>query len=221
MTSDAVDTALERLLTRAGMDIADLPAADGPEEGFLTRYATLGWRLRRLGPVGDDAARDTALEAAEVLGIAAWTVADAARVLLLRRRLLPLPDAEAVRLVERVVRTGDNAEREALLKGLMALPDPGRFVATAVDAARAAAVSTFRALARDNAYPLRHFPDPAFRALVLKAMHMGEPLSRLHGLDARLDDDLARMARDYASELRLAGRPLSADFALVTARSAL
>lgn len=203
MTPDEIDT----LLAAAGVALPD--GAD-----HETAFATIGWRLRKAPPPAwGDAARR--LAELDVLGVEGWSAADAARVALLRRRLAGMADDDAARLVERHVRTGDNAEREAVLKGLMALPGPGRFLATAVDACRAAVLTTFTAVTCDNAYPARHFPAPAFRAMVVKALHLGVPLARIHGLAARRDAELARMGEDYASERRLAGRPVAPDLSLI------
>ncbi|MEW5726753.1 MAG: EboA domain-containing protein [Pseudomonadota bacterium] len=201
--ADEIDT----LLASAGVALPDVADHE-------TAFATIGWRLRKAAPPAwGDAARR--LAELDVLGVEGWSAADAARVALLRRRLAGMADDAAARLVERHVRTGDNAEREAVLKGLMALPGPRRFLATAVDACRAAVLTTFTAVACDNAYPARHFTAPAFRAMVVKALHLGVPLARIHGLAGRRDAELARMAEDYASERRLAGRPVAPDLSLI------
>lgn len=208
-SADAIGAALESALTAAGI----APAAATDHD---TAFATAGWRLRR-APAPDWDAVAGRLADLGVLGVEAWSAADGVRVALLRRYLADKDDAEAACIVERHVRTGDNAERESVLKGLMALPGPERFLATAEDACRAAVLTTFAAVACDNAYPARHFPAPAFRAMVVKALHLGVPLARIHGLEDRRDAELARMGQDYASERRLAGRPVSPDLSLIAA----
>lgn len=207
-----IEFSLEQLLLRSG---ADLPPDQPGDEAFLTAYATLGWRLRKFAlPVSPELF--AGLTAAGLPGVDAWSVGDVGRVLALRRHLLRLGDHPATALVERIFRTGDNGEREAMLKGLMALPSPERFLATAADSCRAAVLTTFAAIACDNTYPARHFPDLAFRAMVVKALHLGLPLARIHGLAERRDAELARMAEDYASERRHAGRPVPDDVHLLT-----
>lgn len=205
-----IDTSLTALIRPLGVSI-DAPAS---EDDHLTAFATAGWRLRKLNH-SCDAAAIAALAAQGILGVEAWSAADAARVLMLRRFVQGLDDEAAARLVQRHFRTGDNAEREAMLKGLMALPAPERFAATAEDACRAAVVTTFAAIACDNAYPATHFPDHAFRAMVVKALHLDIRLNRIHGLERRRDSELARMGADYASERIHAGRSVAADLSLI------
>jgi hypothetical protein len=67
----------------------------------------------------------------------------------------------------------------------------------------------------ENPYPAAHFPEPAFNQLVLKAYFIGVPVLRILGLDRRKTPELRRMAADYASERRAAGRSVPADIDLV------
>lgn len=68
--------------------------------------------------------------------------------------------------------------------------------------------TVFEAVACDTPYPFLHFDDDAWRQLLLKAVFIEAPLWRVHGLDARLSAELARMALDFADERRSAGRPV-------------
>jgi hypothetical protein len=106
-------------------------------------------------------------------------------------------------------------ERQAILRVLALLPDPGRFLAIALDAARTSTQPVFEAIACENPYPAAYFPESSFNHLVLKAVFTEVALARILGLVDRRNADLARMARDYASERRAAGRAVPADLALV------
>jgi hypothetical protein len=76
--------------------------------------------------------------------------------------------------------------------------------------------SVFEAIACENAYPARHFPDQNFNKLVLKAFFTGVGVARIVGLGGRRTAELRRMAEDYASERRAAGRSVPPDLGLVT-----
>ena len=70
----------------------------------------------------------------------------------------------------------------------------------------AAAVGPFAA-----AYLDQH----SWRHAVLKLVFMGVSLSAVTDLPERADDELARMARDFAAERTAAGRPVPADVQLL------
>jgi hypothetical protein len=75
--------------------------------------------------------------------------------------------------------------------------------------------TVFRAIACDNPYPAAHFPEASFNQMVLKAVFVGAPVSRIVGLSRRATPELRRMAEDYASERRAAGRAVPEDVTLV------
>jgi hypothetical protein len=120
-------------------------------------------------------------------------------------------------LVDRVFRTGDSDERVALLAVLPVLPGPLAYVATAVEACRSNVLDVFEAIACENEYPARHFPDPAFNQMVMKAVFSGVSVARVRGLSGRLNSELDRMARDYGAERRSAGREVPADLSRLLA----
>jgi hypothetical protein len=91
------------------------------------------------------------------------------------------------------------------------LPEPERVVALGVEACRSSIQPVFEAIACENPFPARHFPEPNFNQMVLKALFTGVPLARILGLQDRVTAELERMARDFASERRAAGRPVPAD----------
>jgi hypothetical protein len=144
-----------------------------------------------------------------------WTCDEVGRAALLYEALIADPHADHAALVDGVFRKGDTAERRALLRALCLLPDPARFAPTAIEACRTNVVPVFEAIACDNDFPERWFPDEAFNQLVLKALFLEVPLARVRGLAARAQGELARMALDYAAERRAAGRSVPADLARI------
>jgi hypothetical protein len=111
-------------------------------------------------------------------------------------------------------RRGELRERIALLRALPVLDDAAH-VETAIDACRTNVLTVFEAIACDNAYPAKYFPDAAFFQMVLKALFVGAPLGKVVGLRERTTDELVRMVDAYASERRAAGRPVPDDAKLV------
>jgi hypothetical protein len=110
---------------------------------------------------------------------------------------------------------GDNRERQAVLKALPLLPEPERFAAIAIEACRSNVLTIFEAIACENPYPARYFPELHFNQMALKAAFNGVALARIVGLRERLNPELARMASDFAAERRAAGRSVPADLGLI------
>jgi hypothetical protein len=174
---------------------------------------------RRLGGKHHDLAADdlAVLARSGLAGVESWPLERCARVALVVRGIEDVPVAEHRAFVDELFRTGDSAEREALLGCLCALPGPKRFQETAVEACRTNVVPVFEAVACENLYPERFFPEPAFNQMVLKAIFLEVAVRRIVGLERRANAELARMASDYASERSAAGRVVPDDIDLVTA----
>lgn len=137
--------------------------------------------------------------------------AEQARRTLLCEASRTLEPAAFARLIERCYRRGDVNERCAVLRALPGLDHPERHVAIAAEGVRTNVVPVFEAIAADNPYPAAHFSDPQLDQMVIKAIFFGVPVARIVGLEARMNDALRRMAADFASERRAAGRSVPAD----------
>lgn len=143
------------------------------------------------------------------------SLADQARACLLMHAVTRLPHEQHVTLVRDVFRQGDNRERIALLQCLSHLPEPERFLETAIEACRTHVQDVFEAIACDNPYAAAHFPDLNFQQLVMKALFTQAPLTRVLGWRERVTSELQRMARDFADERSAAGRDVPTDVTLI------
>jgi hypothetical protein len=137
------------------------------------------------------------------------------RAALLLSALASLPPTAHAELVDELFLRGDSAEREAVLRALPLLPDPSRFLDTAVEACRTNVQTVFEAIACGNPYPARVFPESNFNQMVMKAVFLGVSLRRIAGLPDRVTPALASMAADYVRERTAAGRPVSDELALL------
>jgi hypothetical protein len=167
---------------------------------------------RRLGSAGGVAPKDPpSLSDARPH----WTLTDWVRAALVLRALRSVDVATQPAVVQRLFEGGEIGEQESILRTLEVLPLPSRYVETALLGCRTNARRVFDAIACDNAYPERHFPERSFNQMVLKAIFIEVPVARIEGLARRRGAELERMARDYASERRAAGRPVPSDVELV------
>lgn len=134
-----------------------------------------------------------------------WTLLEATRVALILS--LDGLDTEAgAQTIEDAFRYADEGELCALYRSLALLPAPERFRWRAAEGCRTNMRSVFEANVLDTPYPSTQFDEVAWRQAVIKCLFVEAPLWRLVGLDARLDDELARMALDLAEERTSAHR---------------
>lgn len=149
------------------------------------------------------------------LSLSNWTVDDAARAVLLLAVEGSAPQ-QLVDVATACYEGGDAREQQSWLRSLPLLPDAGRFLPTAIDACRTNIVPLFEAIACENPYPARYFPDRNFNQLVLKALFNSIATARIVRLSTRLNAELSRMAGDYAAERRAAGRQVPPDIHVFT-----
>jgi hypothetical protein len=184
-----------------------------------------GSAVGRLARAGRAVGRTSLDPAGDPAGVLHGTRDDAARAQLVLALAAALPaDGEslAARLTETYQR-GDTPERRGVLRGLDALTLAlGDALPPAVaDAGTALAADALRAndqslvAAAVGAFAAAHLDDHAWRHAVLKLVFMGVSLDAVAGLDERADDELARMARDFAAERRAAGRVVPDDVARI------
>ncbi|HET9266624.1 MAG TPA: EboA domain-containing protein [Vicinamibacterales bacterium] len=193
-------------------------AQTGSLERLLAIYTGASMRLGRLplSAPGGESFTDTP----EGLALDRWTLEDAARATFLLARA----DHEAPERFAADARAcfemGDAREQQSWLRAAVLLPAPDQFLPLVVDACRTNILPLFEAVACENPYPSRYFPERNFNQLVMKALFNGVRLERIFGLAARANTELARMATDFAAERRAAGRTVPADIGLALSSAA-
>ncbi|MFI7080540.1 EboA domain-containing protein [Micromonospora sp. NPDC049903] len=143
---------------------------------------------------------------AELPDLPGWTADEAARALLLTA--LPTAHTGLAGQAETLYRTGDAAEKRAVLKALPLLPIGAAGVPLLHDAIR---TNDTRLVAAALGPYARHLDQPAWRQAVLKCVFTGVPLAVVADLDARADGELTQMLGGLADERRAAGREMPAD----------
>ncbi len=185
---------------------AEKEGAEPTSIGFRALFASVP---RRLG----SAARQPLGDAFPELPAARpkWTVTDLARLWLLLRGLRSVAPSEHASSVLALFEAGEIGEQVSILRTLAALPEPERFVETGEQACRHNSLDVFEAIVAENPFLAAHFPPRSFHQAVMKAIFLGVSVKRIEGLEARITPELSRMAADYASERRAAGRPVPED----------
>jgi len=212
-------------LTAAGVD----PAASPGDLWLASALADVardpGTVTRAFAVAGRKVGRSPRRPADDPAGILHGTVDDVARASLVVALADALGDsaAFAARAAD-LYQHGDTAERRGVLRGLDALTgrsaEHGRelapeVVAVGTDLAADALRTNDQSLvaAAVGPFAAAHLDQHAWRHAVLKLVFMGVSLDAVAGLDDRADDELARMARDFAAERRAAGRVVPDDVA--------
>jgi hypothetical protein len=185
-------------------------------DAFTAAFVTAARRIGKapLEPSPEEASRLAALGI--TWPVSGWRVDELGRAALFLIAAGRLPARDLPELLEECYSRGDNRERQAVLRALPLLPEPERFLAIGVDACRTHIQPLFEAIACENPYPAAYFPDLNFNQMVLKALFIGVALERIVGLGGRVTPELGRMAGDYASERRAAGRSVPPDIWRVT-----
>jgi hypothetical protein len=126
-------------------------------------------------------------------------------------------DEAAGALAEKLYRWGDTDERLAVLRGLEVAALRGELGPTTTATGVGLAEDALRCndprlvTAALAGFGTRFLSQHAWRDGVMKLVFMGVPLREVPGLPTRVDAELARMATDYISERRAAGRSVPAD----------
>jgi hypothetical protein len=180
---------------------------------ILDNYTAASRRLGKRALQLDAAERHKLRQLNPILTMDHWGADEAARALI----LLSLAQHDRnnyLSIALQCYELGDSREQQSWLRSLSILPDGGHFLQTAIDSCRTNIIPLFEAIACENPYPSVHFPELNFNQMVLKCLFNRIALSRIVGLESRLNPELARMADHYASELRAAGREVPRDIHL-------
>ncbi|XXX78550.1 EboA domain-containing protein [Sorangium sp. So ce134] len=183
---------------------------------FLSTFTAAARALGK-APLALRAEEREALEAAwAAKAVEGWRMDELGRATMIALISRRLPATELEPLLWTCYQQGDSRERQALLRALPFVTGAERFLPLAVDACRTNELPVFEAIACENRYPAAYFPDLNFNQMALKAMFLGVALARIVGLEERRSSELARMADDFASERRAAGRSVPADIGLLS-----
>jgi hypothetical protein len=183
----------------------------------------LAWGMipRRLGKtaltlsVADLGAASDAVDGWDPRG---WSVADAARILVLCET--PNRSAPFATRFRSLCQTADVAELVTLYRGLPVYPEGASLLDQVGEGLRSNMRNVFEAIVHHNPYPRTHFDEHRWNHMIMKALFVGSALAPIQGLDERANAELARIVADFTAERRAAGRPMPADVLLCLGRFA-
>lgn len=178
--------------------------------GDAKLFVTLGLASRRFPKAELRLGRDDLAAAGEARpgwDPRGWSLADAARILLLADH--SRHDAGFAGVFRDLCRTADVSEAIAFYGGLPLYDRPLELEAQAAEGARSNMRVIFEAVAHRNPFPRERFDESRWNQMILKALFVGSALSPIQGLDERSNARLAAMLVDFAHERWAAGRTVS------------
>jgi hypothetical protein len=144
------------------------------------------------------------------LDIRHWNCADAGRLVLLITAIECDP-SQAEATITAYHQMGDEAERIALMRGLIFFAPGDYLTRLALEAGRTNSLELLSALTLDNPYPASFYTEPAFNQMVLKGLFLGLAIERVVGIEQRANPELTRMCENYVVERENAGRAVPVD----------
>lgn len=151
-----------------------------------------------------DAEKNKAEQLVEGFDPSHWNCLQTARTYLLFH--LNLEQEDWLKAVNQLFETGDLHEQAALYAALPLLPFQNELLPRAIDGCRTNMTLVFDAIALNNPFPRKNFPELNWNQMVLKAIFMQRPLYQIQGLEERRNSALAEIASDFAHERWAAGR---------------
>jgi hypothetical protein len=133
-----------------------------------------------------------------------WDLLQTARTYLLLH--FPQEKEKWFTAINQLFETGDMYEQQALYAALPLMPFQEELLPRAIDGCRTNMTLIFDAIALNNPFPGKYFPEANWNQLVLKSIFMQRPLYRIQMLDERRNPALADIASDFAHERWAAGR---------------
>ena len=115
-------------------------------------------------------------------------------------RLAQQPSIDFLSVLKTVMKYCDDDEKICIAHGLTLLDPNGLLLNEIIDWCRTNSTELFSAIALDNEYPAKHFPEINFNQLVLKSLFSGLDIGRVNDLAQRKNSELSRMASDYRQE---------------------
>jgi len=139
-----------------------------------------------------------------------WTIAGAARILVLAR-VASAQEESFETLYSELCRTADVTESIELYSALPLLPTGTKLDTQIAEGLRSNMKAVFEAIAHRNPYPRETFDENRWNHMVLKALFVDSTLAPIQGLDERANDELAGILCDYAHERWAANRPVTCE----------
>lgn len=136
-----------------------------------------------------------------------WDIQRLCRVWFLMQ-INPLPKEAYIKTIDNLFHDAEMHELAALYSALPYLAYPESWVFRCEEGIRSSLGNVLGAIMESNPYPAANLDTPAWNQLVLKAFFTEKDVSKIIGLEERMNKELFVALSDYLAERTSAGRPV-------------
>lgn len=140
-------------------------------------------------------------------GIASWDIQRLSRVWFLIQ-IDPLPKENYIKTIDNLFHDAEMHELAALYSALPYLAYPESWVSRCEEGIRSNLGNVLEAIMISNPYTAANLDTAAWNQLVLKAFFTEKDVSKIIGLEERMNEELFVALGDYSAERTSAGRPV-------------
>lgn len=138
-------------------------------------------------------------------GIASWDIQRLCRVWFLMQ-IDPLPKKNYIKTIDNLFHDAEMHELSALYSALPYLAYPESWISRCEEGIRSNLGNVLEAIMVLNPYPAANLDTPAWNQMVLKAFFTEKDVSKIIGLEERMNEELFVALSDYSAERTSAGR---------------
>ncbi len=187
---------------------ADLANGDEPFSKFIIAFSIVSRKVPKVGVEVSDKDAAAINEVIPHFSISNWSLKKLCRVWLIMQ-IDASDQASYIRKIDELFRDADMNELATLYAALPVLAYSGHWEKQCAVGIRSNIGYVLDAVIMDNPYPAEYLNEDAWNQLILKAIFTDKDVSRIIGLEKRVNKALVIALRDYADERNAAGRTIN------------
>ncbi|TCK84862.1 EboA domain-containing protein [Albibacterium bauzanense] len=187
---------------------ADLANGNEPFSKFIIAFSIVSRKVPKEEVKLSDKDADTINGVIPHFSISKWSLKKVCRVWLIMQ-IDSSDEASYISKIEELFRDADMNELATLYAALPILAYPEHWEKQCAVGIRSNIGYVLDAVIMDNPYPAEYLNEEAWNQLILKAIFTDKDISRIIGLEKRVNENLVKALRDYADERKAAGRTIN------------
>lgn len=187
---------------------ADLANGDEPFNKFIIAFSIVSRKVPKVETAASEKDIETIQAAIPNFSISKWSLKKLCRIWLIMQ-IDAKDESLYISKIEELFRDADMNELATLYAALPILAYPEHWEKQCAVGIRSNIGYVLDAVIMDNPYPAKYLNEEAWNQLILKAIFTDKDMSRIIGLEERVNQNLVKALRDYADERNAAGRTIN------------